>query len=197
MSARQVHRPPWVAVALYRAVLPPGDDAELGDLVEEYTEWVLPSLGRLRARIWFWQQVLRSALPSLLTPLTRAGWRPSLKGLGIGIAIFYGLGLLTDTATNAVRFHWIPNAPFAAVFGIYLLLSVVAGYLAGRGVAAWAGASATLVACLLCALILMPEFVGIVTGGSSEGAVMRILWGTSVPLAVLFGARSVHRVSPA
>lgn len=196
MTRPQPHRPPWIASALYKAVLPPGDDAELGDLVEEYTEWVAPSHGWVRARVWFWQQVLRSALPSLLTPLARWGWRPSLKGFGLGVAIFYGLGLLTVPLTNAVRFRWAPEAPFATVFGIYLVLSVLAGYLAGRAVAAWAGASATLVACLLCALILTPEFIGIVTGSSSEGAVMRILWGTAVPLSVLYGARSIGTGAP-
>jgi hypothetical protein len=39
--------------------------AVTGDLNEEYTTLIHPSIGRLRADLWYWKQALRSVRPSL------------------------------------------------------------------------------------------------------------------------------------
>ena len=51
-------------------------DALIGDLVETYTDTVLPKFGRRRANLYFWSQTLRSIPPltwARLVKLTTAG----------------------------------------------------------------------------------------------------------------------------
>ena len=84
-------RPPRVAYALLKSLLRPSDSESIpGDLLEEYREVRCPSLGPLRADVWYAKQVLsvlwRVAWPCVLAiialrivsfPLPR-GWNPSL-----------------------------------------------------------------------------------------------------------------------
>jgi len=51
-------QPPWAEVLLRALVSPRNRDMIVGDLIEEYRETVIPSMGALRARIWFCRQVL-------------------------------------------------------------------------------------------------------------------------------------------
>ena len=84
-------RPPRVAYALLKSLLRPSDSESIpGDLLEEYREVRCPSLGPLRADVWYMKQVLsvlwRVAWPCVVAiialrivsfPLPR-GWNPSL-----------------------------------------------------------------------------------------------------------------------
>ena len=84
-------RPPRVAYALLKSLLRPSDSESIpGDLLEEYREVRCPSLGPLRADVWYAKQVLsvlwRVAWPCVVAiialmivsfPLPR-GWNPSL-----------------------------------------------------------------------------------------------------------------------
>jgi putative ABC transport system permease protein len=50
-------RPPRAAVWILSRVIPPdARDAALGDLEEDFAQDVLPAMGALRARLWFWLQ---------------------------------------------------------------------------------------------------------------------------------------------
>ena len=84
-------RPPRLAYALLKSLLRPSDSESIpGDLLEEYREVRCPSLGPLRADVWYMKQVLsvlwRVAWPCVVAiialrivsfPLPR-GWNPSL-----------------------------------------------------------------------------------------------------------------------
>ena len=84
-------RPPRLAYALLKSLLRPSDSESIpGDLLEEYREVRCPSLGPLRADVWYTKQVLsvlwRVAWPCVVAiialrivsfPLPR-GWNPSL-----------------------------------------------------------------------------------------------------------------------
>lgn len=53
------NRPPRLTEQLLRILLKPRDrDTIAGDLLEEYREVVLPTRGRLRARLWYLRQVV-------------------------------------------------------------------------------------------------------------------------------------------
>jgi hypothetical protein len=84
-------RPPRAAYALLKSLLKPSDSESIpGDLLEEYREVRYPSLGPLRADVWYLKQVLsvlwRVAWPCVVAiialrivsfPLPR-GWNPTL-----------------------------------------------------------------------------------------------------------------------
>ncbi|MEO0438675.1 MAG: hypothetical protein AAF098_17390 [Pseudomonadota bacterium] len=92
-------------------------DPILGDLQEEYLDQILPELGRFRASIWFWKQVL-----------TTAGlyfW----KGRGTNMAYLYGFifffivnAIAMALSGNGAQFLNLPSmvivVPTAIVLGI-------------------------------------------------------------------------------
>jgi putative ABC transport system permease protein len=79
--------PPSLAALLLSALLPEEErECLLGDLVEEYERFVLPDRGPLRARLWFWQQAIRS-LPAIVRLRHRSRRRAShrshpMRGVG-------------------------------------------------------------------------------------------------------------------
>jgi hypothetical protein len=58
--------PPRFAECLLRKIIAPCDrDCVVGDLAEEFRERAVPSMGLLRAKRWYWKQVLLSVLPGV------------------------------------------------------------------------------------------------------------------------------------
>jgi len=84
-------RPPRAAYALLKSLLKPSDSESIpGDLLEEYREVRYPSLGPLRADVWYLKQVLsvlwRVAWPCVVAIIALRivsfslprGWNPTL-----------------------------------------------------------------------------------------------------------------------
>lgn len=103
----------WADIVL-RLVLRDRDRETIsGDLLEEYYEEALPSLGALRARLWYARQVA-----SFISPVT---W-----GLTIGIAA--GALQLIDTAIEPLADDSAPG--MLVIVGTLLVLWTAASYLA-------------------------------------------------------------------
>lgn len=180
--------PPLLASALYRLCLPPGDQAELGDLLEEYAENVVPALGHRGARRWFWSQVLRSIGPSLATPVARQGLRGAAVGLSLGVLVFYGIGVGAATAMSNLGGLEIAYAPR---FAGYLVLCSAGAYFAGRLAATRAGETSIPTSFALIAIALLPQAIALLGGGSTEPVLAQGLWALAIPVGVLSGSRSV------
>lgn len=70
---REPSRPPSSAEFLLYLCLGSSDRETIpGDLLEEYRETILPKFGPRRAHLWYWVQVLRSAMPLIGSRLARA-----------------------------------------------------------------------------------------------------------------------------
>ena len=64
--AENGHPPAW-AEAILRALLPPRNrDTVSGDLLEEYSEVVLPQRGELGAKLWYLRQVVSFIIPGFV-----------------------------------------------------------------------------------------------------------------------------------
>jgi hypothetical protein len=144
--------PPRAAHALLRALVRPLDaEAIPGDLLEEYREVRRPSLGRLRADVWYVEHVLSMlwqvmwpcavaivALRLVTFPLPR-GWSPSLvpaPGVSLLDAVLFvwagyhgarrtgrlGTGIVVAAATSALGVAIV--FVYAAVTRPSLLLAV-------------------------------------------------------------------------
>jgi len=97
-----MRKPPSLANRIFER-LGPGDDALLGDLLEEY--------GRGRSRAWYWSQVLASvvmystrgvtAQPRRALGVIAAGWLAVL-------ALFFAFGNVTTLAILRRGFGWNP-----------------------------------------------------------------------------------------
>ncbi|HEY1308228.1 MAG TPA: hypothetical protein VGF24_31960 [Vicinamibacterales bacterium] len=127
-------RPSRLATMLLRAVLRPADIESIpGDLLEEYREVKRPSLGQLRADLWYvsqvlsvlwrlmWSCVVAIGAVTVLTFVLPRGWNPRLV-LAPGVSVLdavvlfgagcYGAfragrlltGLVTAVATSLVGF---------------------------------------------------------------------------------------------
>ena len=78
--------PPALAERLLGWSCPAADRAAmLGDLAEEYATHLAPSLGRRRARRWYWAQALRSLPPNARRRLAERARRPIAPHPGDGI----------------------------------------------------------------------------------------------------------------
>ena len=141
--------PPRVAQLLLRAMLRPRDEETVaGDLLEEYRAVRRPSLGPLKAGVWYWAHVLsvvahtvgpfaialvaaKAVLAAvMLFPLSR-GWNPSLVPapnvslldalffLAAGYAGARRTGRLASGVVNAAALGLIDFASFA-VFTLLL-----------------------------------------------------------------------------
>lgn len=99
-------RPPRTAQAIARLCTPLTDvDAILGDLAEEYAERATSGT-RTRADLWYWSQVLRSALPLLELRFHFA--HPSAVWLvpyAVLLGSFGGIGALFFTAARLGFLH--------------------------------------------------------------------------------------------
>lgn len=188
-----IHRPPRFAAALYRLCLPPGEEAELGDLVEEYLTEKLPELGGARAGSWFRSQVLRSLIPSLLTPMVRSGWANAWHGLAYGVVTFYGLGLLATVVVEGLADRAWLGVPDAWLFAVYLALVSAGALAAGRLVAMRSAGAVMPTAIALSAVSIAPLVVTVFLGSSAEAALPQLLWVSAIPISVILGARAPKR----
>lgn len=70
-------KPPSRAEFILQLFLPMADRrAMIGDLAEEYCDYVVPKYGCKKAKLWYWTQVVKSFIPSL--------WMRFLKIAAIG-----------------------------------------------------------------------------------------------------------------
>jgi predicted permease len=63
---------PRIPALLRRALDAIHPDAVAGDLLEEYTEHVLPRVGRFRARIWFWKHLCKTIAMAFIEKVRHA-----------------------------------------------------------------------------------------------------------------------------
>jgi putative ABC transport system permease protein len=72
-----------------------------GDLLEEFAEWAVPTLGLRGARRWYWQQVLHCVRQALVDGI-RAGLNFRALGVGIGQDITSALRMLRKGPSSAL-----------------------------------------------------------------------------------------------
>jgi hypothetical protein len=144
MTDEQVH-PPRIAQMLVSVTLPSADaESVVGDLLEEYRAVRRPSLGPLKADIWYWRHALsvvghlvwpfalalvaaRLALAVFMAFPLSSGWNPSLlpaPNLSLLDALFFlaagyfgarRTGRVTTGVVSALALGLIDFAVFAAV----------------------------------------------------------------------------------
>lgn len=121
MSARTpLPNPPRWAEILLRGLLAPRDrEAVAGDLLEEYREVVVPSRGRIGARLWYLHQVL-----SLLTAVRIRQWIARHPFLQTTFCLLAGTGCLSFVVMLLVRSHFGP--PRVPLVPVFLLLAALA-----------------------------------------------------------------------
>lgn len=119
--------PPRIARRLLSTLLPERDRVVLvGDLDEEFTRHVVPTRGRLRARAWYWRQVIRSMPAAVrlrrrphtagLVADIRFGIRLAIRrpALAIAVVTTLAIGVAVTTAvmslTNAILLRPLPFA---------------------------------------------------------------------------------------
>jgi hypothetical protein len=103
MSKRlHVNAPPAWAEALLRLLVRPRDgDIVAGDLIEEYRETVVPAMGALRARVWYWYQVLSFLRLDGLSRLRTAALPDRFLWAAAAALVEYGVLFLVPGKTGA------------------------------------------------------------------------------------------------
>jgi hypothetical protein len=132
--------PPTLPQALLHALLPvEGCESVVGDLLEEYRDSRVPSMGRFRANVWYWRQALGFWL--------RAYWAFVVPVFGLfvvrdALSVFRSPSGLPYVNVEAV-FALVTLSPFvfllAGVYGSWRTRRLAGGIVAALGtfIAAW------------------------------------------------------------
>jgi hypothetical protein len=116
VDAPVVDRPPRWAEWFLRAILEPRDrDTIPGDLLEEYREVIVPTRGRMRAKLWYLRQTL-----SLI------------NGVRFGFALGLAFGVWNLVVTSLMPLVDDSPLALAGFYGPMFLMWGLAGWMAGR-----------------------------------------------------------------
>ena len=114
-------KPPRLAAWLLETTVAASHrDAVIGDLYEEFAEYVVPARGRFGARVWFCWQVARSLPPLFFRSWERASLtRAAAAVVGAGIA-----ATVPATALIAVRTFVLQQVPLKTTAELSVSFSV-------------------------------------------------------------------------
>jgi hypothetical protein len=139
--------PPAVPTALVAALIsdPRLREAVIGDLAEDYR--LAAATSKRAATLWYWSQLVRSAIPLAFLSYIGTGWRGWMR---LGWAILAGYAsLATLVILSDLILGWLlPHAAGDLAMPVASLAIGVLCAIAGGYVAAWAGGRAPIAAAL-------------------------------------------------
>jgi len=127
--------PPQVPEALAAAIVPDPQlrEAVIGDLAEDY-RLIAGQRSVPTATLWYWSQLVRSAIPLAFLSLVGTGWRGWLR-LGWAVLVGYATLATLVILSNAILAALVPDQPGglampAASLAAGVVCAIAAGYAA-------------------------------------------------------------------